>query len=263
MRRLVIPFAYQERARRAPPLRRCRRAALMLALLAVSVQAGRAEENECRRPPRLSEGAPPTFGRVVAAERTAFVRDGLAQPGCPEAGARCRERAYLVQGDPVLLGERRGAYLCVSYPSARSGLERTGWLPAAAVAADPSAPEPASGWFGTWKRAEAWIGITAGKAAGALAIAGSATWGAGDPDRVRRGGIHTGEIEAEAAPAAGALSFAMGESATLPVEKGDADDCKVWMRRVGPWLVVDDNLRCGGVNVSFRGVYGRDGGARP
>lgn len=61
------------------------------------------------------------------------------------------------------------------------------------------------------------------------------------------------------APADGALSFAMSEKGTLPLAKGGEFDCKVWMRRVGPWLVVDDNLACGGLNVSFRGVYRREG----
>ena len=41
------------------------------------------------------------------------------------------------------------------------------------------------------------------------------------------------------------------------LETGDASDCKVWLRRVGPWLIVDDNLACGGLNVSFRGLYRR------
>lgn len=43
----------------------------------------------------------------------------------------------------------------------------------------------------------------------------------------------------------------------LPVQKGGAYDCTVGLRRLGPWLVVDDNLACGGMNVTFRGVYRR------
>lgn len=49
----------------------------------------------------------------------------------------------------------------------------------------------------------------------------------------------------------------MSETGAVPVEAGNATDCKVWLRRLGPWLVVDDNLACGGMNVTFRGVYRR------
>ena len=35
------------------------------------------------------------------------------------------------------------------------------------------------------------------------------------------------------------------------------DGCAVTLRRAGPWLIVDDNMGCGGLNVTFRGVYRR------
>lgn len=50
---------------------------------------------------------------------------------------------------------------------------------------------------------------------------------------------------------------AKGSDATLPVDKGGEFDCQVWMPRLGPWLIVDDNTNCGGLNVTFRGVYRR------
>jgi hypothetical protein len=34
-------------------------------------------------------------------------------------------------------------------------------------------------------------------------------------------------------------------------------DCDVTMRRRGPYLVVDDNRNCGGLNVTFEGIYVR------
>ena len=237
------------------------RGLILLALLVAWAGAARAQDqaakNECRRTPSLSEGPALTFGRVVAAGRTAFVRDGLAQSGCPDASAECRERAYLVTGDPVILGERRGGYLCASYRGAKGDLARTGWIPADAVAAEPPAPVAPGDWLGTWSQAEGQIRIKPGEKPGTLSIAGDATWGLGDPERVKRGGVNMGEISGTVAPTGDGASFAMGENATLPVTKGDAYDCKVWLRRLGPWLVVEDNLACGGMNVTFRGIYRR------
>ncbi|MDV2985946.1 UNVERIFIED_CONTAM: hypothetical protein Q9R58_16660 [Methylobacteriaceae bacterium AG10] len=248
----------------SPRPRRGSRGPILLAILAAAAGAAQAQDreapakNECRRTPALSEGPALGFGRVVAAGRTAFVKDGLAQTGCPDAGAECRERAYLVTGDPVILGARRGGYVCASYRGAKGDLARTGWLPAEAVAAEAPAPVAPDDWLGTWTQAEGRIRVKPGDKPGTLSITGDATWGAGDPERVKRGGIHLGEISGTVAPEGDGASFAVGENGTLPVAKGGEYDCKVWLRRLGPWLVVEDNLACGGMNVSFRGVYRRE-----
>lgn len=240
------------------------RGLILLAILATATGAAWAQDraasakNECRRTPSLSEGPTLGFGRITAAGRTAFVKDGLAQNGCPDASAECRERAYLVTGDPVILGERRGGYLCASYRGAKGDLARTGWIPADAVAAEPPAPVALDDWLGTWTQAEGRIQVKSGDKPGTLSISGDATWGLGDPERVKRGGVHLGEISGWVTPKGDGASFAMGENATLPVTKGGEYDCKVWLRRLGPWLVVEDNLACGGMNVSFRGVYRRE-----
>nr|WP_318284424.1 MULTISPECIES: hypothetical protein [unclassified Methylobacterium] len=236
---------------------------ILMALLVATGSAaaqdrGPPAKNECRRTPSLSEGPALGFGRVVAAGRTAFVKDGLAQDGCPDGIAECRERAYLVAGDPVILGERRGGYVCASYRGTKGNLARTGWLPAEAVANEATAPVALDDWLGTWTQAEGRIAVKRGDKPGTLSVTGDATWGMGDPERVKRGGVHLGEIAGTVTPAGDGASFAMGESGTLPVAKGSADDCKVWLRRLGPWLVVEDNLACGGMNVTFRGVYRRE-----
>jgi hypothetical protein len=74
---------------------------------------------------------------------------------------------------------------------------------------------------------------------------------------VKRGAVNLGEIDAAFAPTGPALAFTMGTDATLPVTAGDTSDCKVWMRRLGSFLIVDDNMNCGGMNVRFTGVYSR------
>jgi hypothetical protein len=41
----------------------------------------------------------------------------------------------------------------------------------------------------------------------------------------------------------------------------DSGVCKVWMQRLGPWLIVSDDERCGGggdgQDATFGGVYTR------
>jgi hypothetical protein len=242
----------------AHPARASRRLILLTTLAAAAGSpAALAEENECRRPPALSAGPSLALGRIVAPSRTAFVQDGLARPGCPDPSPACRERAYLVTGDAVILGKRRGGFVCAAYRSGTNESGRTGWIPAEAVSIAPPPPVTRDDWLGTWTRAAARIRVEPGTKPGSLTVAGDAIWGMGDPDRVSRGGIHTGEFAGTVTPAGDAVSFAVGESGALPVEAGSADDCKVWLRRIGAWLVVDDNFACGGVNVTFRGVYRR------
>jgi hypothetical protein len=216
----------------------------------------RGEEAACRSVPLLSENQMLTPGHIATAvERVHFIKDALAQAGCPNHKPACLERAYLVPGDRVIVSQRRDDFVCATYINAK-GVDRSGWLPAVAVADDKAEPVAPAGWVGKWSRVEAEITVKAGKA-DALRIEGGATYGAMDPARVKRGAVNTGEIESEVTPAGDRLSFAISGEATLPVDQGGEFDCKVWMQRIGPWLAVDDNRNCGGQNVRFRGFYVR------
>ncbi|WP_407529198.1 hypothetical protein [Methylobacterium oryzisoli] len=235
--------------------------AILLVPLHGALAQGTADDGACRDLPQLSDAAPLAVGTITGTERTHFVKDAIERKSCPDASLECRARAYLVSGDRVLIGARRGSYLCATYLAPgdrkRTDTGRSGWLPAAAVTVAPAAAVAPEGWLGTWTRVEATIRVKPGARPGTLAVTGDATWGSLDPDRVRRGAVNLGSLEGTVTPSGDALSFAMGEKGTLPVGQGDAADCKVWMRRLGPWLVVDDNNACGGMNVSFRGLYSR------
>lgn len=69
-------------------------------------------------------------------------------------------------------------------------------------------------------------------------MSGDAAWRNG-------GNVHEGGFAGHAAVDDGGLTI---------VDAGDAQ-CEVRMRRVGRYLMVDDNRNCGGENVSFPGVY--------
>ena len=174
--------------------------------------------------------------------------------GCPNATDACRDKAFVVPGNRVIVSQSQGAFVCADYIGAK-GADRAGWLAASAISRETQPPFALADWTGEWTREEASVSLKAGPKPGELSLKGNAAWGSMDPDRVKRGAVNVGEIEARVRPAGAALSFAMGSDATLPVNKGNSSDCKVWMRRLGAYLLVDDNNQCGGMNVTFRGVY--------
>ena len=220
----------------------------------------------CANAPECSEAAldrtpdlPLTLATVAPGQkRVHFVEDGRVQPGCPSTAAECQDKAFLVPDDRILTGVMQEGFVCADYPNAK-GLEKVGWLPAAMVKPVPPQPVGLADWTGIWNRVEADINIKPAKD-GELLVSGEATWGADDPERVASGGVHDGDIEATARPENDRMDFDMVDGqTTLPVTSGGEDDCKVWMRRAGPWLVVRDNRKCGGTNVSFTGIYRRKG----
>jgi hypothetical protein len=219
--------------------------------------AARAAGADCYGLPPLSDAPAIGLGHISAgAPRTFFVENGSDTKGCPDPTDRCRSRAYLVPGDRVLFGRSGTAFVCAEFINSK-GRVRAGWLPAASIVEDAPAPVGLADWIGTWSMVEATMTIARAEKPGMLAINGEATWGALDPERVQRGAVHIGSIDALASPSEASLSFAMGENETLHVDMGDSFACKVWMRRLGPYLLVEDNHNCGGMNVSFTGTYTR------
>jgi hypothetical protein len=160
--------------------------------------------------------------------------------GCPGPAAKCRRKAYLVPGDEVVTSRTFGDWVCAWYQPAR-GAETAGWLAAASLAPAAAPERPAlAAWLGTWGFYDGELRVRRGRAAGSLLVEGQATWVGANP-----GNVHVGELSGEAAPAANLLKLG-GE---------DEFDCRATLRLVGPYLIVSDNKQCGGVNVTFGGVY--------
>ncbi len=205
------------------------------------------------------ETAGVVLGRINnLSPRVNFVKRDVFQKGCPNGSAACKDRAYLVPGDEVVISGSSGDFVCATYAN-RTGAVTDGWLPRAAISLVREEPVPMpGGWTGEWKSgSEQTIVIEAGGGQGKLKIKGDATWGAFDPGRVARGAVNIGELDGEAPVRGASLSFGMGENGPLPYEEADEYDCRVEMRRLGPYLLVKDNNRCGGHNVTFTGVYRR------
>jgi hypothetical protein len=187
------------------------------------------------------------LARVRPSGRTYFYQGETR--GCPAPTPRCRQKAYVVRGDLVLLGEVQGALVKAAYTNS-NGAPTTGWLPLAGVELTVAPKQSEAAWIGEWSYDETTINIDRGSRAGHLKASGSALWGTHDPDRVRRGGVHTGEFQEEAVLQGDQILFGASQPST-------ADDyvCHVSLRLIGPYLVGADNLNCGGANVSFMGVY--------
>lgn len=207
-----------------------------------------------------------TLARVTGAGQVPFLQ-GEDVAGCPAMTQRCREKAYVVAGDMVVVRGVKAGLACAEYTDTR-GRSHRNWLPRSAIVA---VKPTNTSWVGEWRRAESLIRITPGKAPGGFVLAGNSTYGASDPVLAARGAINVGDIAAVIVPKSDRAAFGIGNvgakgaiaikdlggnpTAYIPYAAVGPDDCGVMVRRLSPYLLVRDNNRCGGLNVSFSGVY--------
>jgi hypothetical protein len=199
------------------------------------------------------------LARVVTTEaRLNFIAGrGERTPACPSAESVCRLKAYLVPGDEVLVDATDGPYVCTFFKS-QGGTETRGWLPCAALQIVPPEPASARQWDGKWERdREAQIVIKFHQ--DEVEVSGNAIWGSYDPQRVKRGAIHVGELSGKGRPRGQTLAIGYDpDRSGFPRAKDEApDSCAAKLELYGRYLVVEDNGECGGMNVSFTGTYVR------
>ena len=180
------------------------------------------------------------IGRVtgVTNERAYFYKDDPED--CPE-GKNCTAKSYLVTGDEVVAGRSFGTKVCVWFPP-RKGYPTVGWLDSSRLKlTEPIEKPELSAWHGEWVFAKNGITFTDNKLAGFLNVTGDATWeGIG-------ANVHVGEIDERVEPIGNVIKLGNNDTGEYA--------CKVTMRLIGKYLVVADNLHCGGVNVTFSGIY--------
>jgi hypothetical protein len=227
--------------------------AIFLACLPIAAHAGPAD---CE----LNKVA---LARVVAKDARLHFIAGASKPSCPSAERACRLRAYVVPGDEVLVDAAEGPYVCAFFKSQR-GPETRAFLPRAALQIAPPEARPARQWAGNLERdREAQIII---KSSGdEVAVSGSALWGSYDPVRVRNGTVNVGELEGTGKPRGQtlAIGYDPDRSDFPPGKDAPPDSCAAKLELYGRYLVVEDNLGCGGLNVSFTGTYVRVKSLRP
>lgn len=221
------------------------------------------DEGQCPGVLPYGEPSPIVLMRVSAtAARVPFIESrSKAKPQCPSDAAACQRKGFVVPEDEVLALPPREGLACTTFiaPGAKKAKgvypETNGYLPAGALTPVRIEPPATAAWLGTWTRsAEAEITILPGLR-GQLMVKGEATFGALDPGRIKRGAVNMGELEGQAAPRGNMLALGEGYDGTKSLYDDDRTDCKARLRLYGRYLVVEDNLGCGGMNVSFSGIY--------
>lgn len=201
---------------------------------------------------------------TTSAKRLPFYQNRTERtPHCPAEVDRCQMRSFVVPGDLVLAGPDMEDFACATYISpdvrrVRNQFRDTiGFLPLSALTEVKTETPDVQDWFGTWHRsaeAEIWINRYI---PGKLKIGGWATYGALDPERVKRGAVNIGDLDAIIDnPKGNMIAIGEGYDGTKPFGD-DRSECRARLRLFGPYLVVEDNGGCGGNNVRFTGVYMR------
>ena len=92
-----------------------------------------------------------------------------------------------------------------------------------------------------------------------LEVSGNASWGSRDPQRVKRGAVHVGELSGRGRPRGQTLALGWNpDRSGFPRPKDQVpDSCAAKLDLYGRYLVVEDNGGCGSLNVSFTGTYVR------
>jgi hypothetical protein len=207
-----------------------------------------------------ANGAPRLQAIAPGQKRVHFVKDAADRKGCPNDTAACQAKGYLVAGDRVVVTATRGAYACATFTGAGPNFSTTtGLLPLSALV---DAPQGTDGnWAGNWRSGDEQEIDIKPAAGGAITLEGNASYGGDDPARVARGAVNMGQIGGTVTPANGKAAFSAGDNgdaAPYDAHPGDDTVCRVRLWRLGPYLVAADNLACGGMNVTFTGVYGRE-----
>jgi hypothetical protein len=205
-----------------------------------AARAAELDELLCRNGAFSTEQAVFSLAKVTGRDRLFFLDD---MNGCPSEEAQCRQRGFVVMGDMLLTGRSQGPYICAFYPNRGGG--SAGWVRRDRLAPLPFPTDPPlTAWAGRWVDGDDTIKLTVKN--GALVAVGDAYWPSANPPRsYLPGDPHVGNLSGKAQPKGNCAIFS----------DGDPDDCTATLTLVDPLLVVGDNGACGGMNVTFNGIY--------
>lgn len=158
----------------------------------------------------------------VSASRAVFT-DASGQPG----------RTYVVKGDLLLQGPAVNGRRCSYFVRGSVPTGVGGHLNTMQVQNVPASPALS----GTWKSGTGTLILTK-TAAGTWRVQGDALY------PTPGGSANLGEVAGPLTRRGGTWQYA-------------SDGCELHLWPVGPWLVALDNGACGGLNVTFSGLYAR------
>jgi hypothetical protein len=196
-------------------------------------------EQECLSYDTAYENAPLFAVKTSSGEERAWLYKQTQL--CPkDKPCGSRQKAYLVSGNVVFAGPPNRGFRCAYYGSSHGKIV-AGFIPIENL---QSLVEDASMSvdfvIGTWNYEGDSIKIKAA-AAGQVSGDGQATYQTAET-------VNEGAFSAQARLAAGQKELVFKEG-------DDESSCVVKLRRRGPYLVASDNGNCGGLNVSFGGIY--------
>jgi hypothetical protein len=196
-------------------------------------------EKECLSYDSAYENAPLFVVKTSPGEERAWLyKQTLPCPKDKPCGSR--QKAYLVSGDVVFAGPPNRGFRCAYY-GRPNGKIVAGFIPIDNLKAMPEDTSMSIDFvIGTWNYENDSIGIKAA-AAGRVTGDGQASYQTAET-------VNEGEFSAQAPLAAGQKELVFKEG-------DDESSCVVKLHRRGPYRVVSDNGNCGGLNVSFGGIY--------
>jgi hypothetical protein len=199
-------------------------------------------ENLCRNGFFPRESKTYRLAKITGKPKERIYFYGDEREDCPK-NINCRLKSYVVPNDEVIISRKFADFACVWFQP-QKGSETVGWIKAANLKSIETNFKPAeTDWLGKWSFYGNSIVLSKSRTPGMFDIKGDATWrGLGD-------NVHIGELDDKAKPSENTLN--------LGAEERDEYACKVAMQLVGKYLIVADNLNCGGANVTFSGVYRR------
>lgn len=211
-----------------------------------------------------------------------------ADRGCPARTDACKARGYLVPGDIAVAVQTDGAFTYVAFTGS-TGKPIAGSIESRLLERLEPARPSLRDWVGHWADTdEKDIVVSRTDDPSVLSFVGQALWGSHDPARIKNGGVNQGQFAAYGKPAGewGGFVADLDMSAEeesrdgkphlpaiaqqeglntdwtryFPAESDASDDgrCRGRFRLLGPYLLVYTPLfLCGGMNVTFTGVYRR------
>ena len=206
----------------------------------------------------------------------------VVKPRCPALTPACKARGYLVPGDIAVAAYTTGSFTVVDFVGPKGAV--TDGAIESRLLERIKTPNPSpQDWIGDWQDTEEQdIEIFKTSDPSVLAFLGNALWGSDDPQRVRSGGVHVGSFAAYVKPVGewGGFTAELGGQGEadfkfpaieaqkdlntdwanifpLPADNAN-DSCQASFRLLGPYLIAYTPLYiCGGMNVTFTGVYRR------
>lgn len=191
----------------------------------------------------------PSNGLTQLASSIATWRAGAVTTGKPAllrerfdaSDSTCGNKACFARGGATGVEVRQaGSSVCVGVPQKGKLATMFGWIPSSRWHVLASSPQPAVRWTGVWQNETAKITVQLGNEK-QLDIKGHAVMVL-DANEAR-------DIYGD---------FAISGKPVNGVVTGEDDDygsCKVSVRLLGDYLVAADNGNCGGIDITFTGIY--------